>query len=251
MPRDQQQDSDCSASPELDIQKQEPSTRLSKAPFPSKSTLAAESKTPQFLYRVLIVDDEATIRESAAAILEGEGYEVHTAADGLEALQALGKSLPDMIISDLEMPQMSGFEFLAVVRKRFPHIPTIAISGEYLSSEDSTLLADAFLQKGQYTIKQLFLQVAKLLAASPIRSEKEKSDMAPLFVPRDRTGYLLITCPKCLRPSKLESTSLNGGIHQMLCHSCGSPVNFEINQEIEPLIKDMAEIARRTAKSVA
>jgi CheY-like chemotaxis protein len=59
---------------------------------------------------------------------------VLTAADGLEGLHALSKSLPDLIISDLNMPRMSGFEFLAVVRERFPHIATIAVSGEYLTS---------------------------------------------------------------------------------------------------------------------
>jgi hypothetical protein len=134
------------------------------------------------------------------------------------------------------MPQMSGFEFLAVVRKRFPHIATIAMSGEYIAAENpSGILADAFLQKGHYTIKELFQEIAKLLAASPIRSEREKSDFAPLFVPRDKAGYLLLTCPKCLRPNKLEATSLNGGIHQTICQSCRMPVQFEINHEIETL----------------
>ncbi len=69
-------------------------------------------------------------------MLEREGYEVLTAADGVDALHALSKSLPDLIISDLNMPRMSGFEFLAVVRERFPHIATIAISGEYIASEN-------------------------------------------------------------------------------------------------------------------
>jgi hypothetical protein len=149
---------------------------------------------------------------------------------------ALSKSLPDVIISDLNMPRMSGFEFLAVVRKRFPHIATIAMSGEYITSENAGL-ADAFLQKGHYTIKELFQEVSKLLAASPIRSEREKSDIAPLFVPRDNAGYLLLTCPKCLRPNKLEAMGLNGGIHQTICQSCSTPVKFEINHELEPLIK--------------
>ena len=45
----------------------------------------------------------------------------------------LRQSLPDMIISDLSMPNMSGFEFLSVVRRRFPHIPVIAISGNLKS----------------------------------------------------------------------------------------------------------------------
>jgi hypothetical protein len=112
------------------------------------------------------------------------------------------------------------------------------MSGEYITGENpSGILADAFLQKGRHTIKELFEEVAKLLAASPIRSEREKSDIAPLFVPRDHAGCLIITCPKCLRPSKLQAMSLNGGIHQTICRSCSMPVKFEINHEIEPLIK--------------
>ena len=66
---------------------------------------------------------------------------------------------------------------------------------------------------------------------------KRKSDVAPLFVPRDNAGYLIITCPKCLRPNKLEAMNLNGGLHQTTCQSCGMPVSFEIDHEIEPLTK--------------
>jgi len=224
---------------ELDIQRgSERIVAAETAASPHQSTLVAEAEVPQFRYRVLVVDDEPEIRQVAGMTLEREGYEVLTAADGLDGLHALSKSLPDVIISDLNMPRMSGVEFLAIVRKRFPHIATIAMSAEDITSGNpSGILADAFLQKGQYTLKELFQEVAKLLAASPIRSEKEKSDIAPLFVPRDGAGYLIITCPKCLRPNKLEAMSLNGGIHQTICQSCGMPVKFEINHEIEPLIK--------------
>ncbi len=158
--------------------------------------------------------------------------------DGLDGLHALSKSLPDLIISDLNMPRMSGFELLAIVRERFPHIATIAVSGEYIAAgNQSGIVADAFLEKSIYTFKEISCEVAKLLAASPIRSESKKSEMAPLFVPRDKAGYLIITCPKCLRPNKLEATTLNGGLHETTCESCGAPVNFEINHEIEPLMK--------------
>ena len=205
---------------------------------PSEGTLPAVARVQQFPYRVLIVDDEPSICKTAGQILESEGYEVLTAKDGLEGLHALGKSLPDLIISDLNMPRMSGFEFLAVVRERFPHIPTIAMSGGYSSGEMPVgILADAFLQKGNYTVKQLSHEVGKLLAGSPLRSETRKSEIAPLFVPRDSAGYLIIACPMCLRPTKLEAMSLNGGIHQTICQSCSTPVKFEINHEIEPLIK--------------
>jgi len=203
--------------------------------YESKPSVEASALT-QFRFRILVVDDEPAICETAGQILEREGYEVLTAKDGVDGLNALSKSLPDLIISDLNMPRMSGFEFLAVVRERFPHIATIAMSGGHSSGEMPIgILADAFLQKGSYTIKELSQQVGKLLAASPLRSEKRKSDVAPLFVPRDSAGYLIITCPKCLRPNKLEAMSLNGGLHQTRCQTCGMPVRFEINHEIEPL----------------
>lgn len=239
MTASQREDCDKGVSPELGMQKMSEQTmRAEGAASPCERTPGFESKIPQFRYRVLVVDDEPSIRETAGLILEGEGYEVLTVADGLDGLQALSKSLPDVIISDLNMPRMSGFEFLAIVRKRFPRIATIAMSGEYITSENpSGILADAFLQKGHYTIKELFQEVSKLLATSPIRSEREKSDIAPLFVPRDNAGYLLLTCPKCLRPSKLEAGGLNGGIHQTICQSCSAPVKFEINHELGPLIK--------------
>ena len=215
---------------ELDIQKMQERTAAAEQP----GTLVAEAKVRQFPYRILVLDDEPSIREAVREILESQSYEVLTAADGLDGLHALSRSLPDVIISDLNMPRMSGFEFLAIVRKRFPHIATIAMSGEYLAGENPIgILADAFLQKGSSMVKELFEEVAKLLASSPIRSEREKTDIAPLFVPRDHAGYLIITCPKCLRPNKLEAMSLNGGIHQTICQSCSMRVKFEINHEIE------------------
>jgi len=226
--------------PELDIQKMPQHTVAAEKGARSNEGIppTEANGVAQFRFRILVVDDEPSIRETARQILEREGYEVLTAADGLDGLHALSKSLPDLIVSDLNMPRMSGFEFLAIVRKRFPHIATIAVSGEYIPVENpSGILADAFLQKGQYAITELFQEIGKLLRASPIRSEREKSDIAPLFVPRDNAGYLIITCPKCLRPNKLEAMSLNGGLHQTTCQSCGTPVKFEINHEIEPLLK--------------
>jgi CheY-like chemotaxis protein len=219
--------------PELNIPKMPLSNIASERARPIEVPLIEQRPAAQFSYRILVVDDEPSIRETAKPLLENVGYEVVTANDGLDALYALSKSLPDVIISDLHMPRMSGFEFLGIVRKRFPHIAIIAMSGEFIPGENlHVVMADAFWQKGQ-PIRKLFQEIARVVAASPARSEREKNDIEPLLVRRSSGGYLIITCPKCLRPSKLHAVSLNGGIHETICPSCSTPVKFEINQEIE------------------
>jgi CheY-like chemotaxis protein len=101
-----------------------------------------------FPYRILIVEDDPRLREVGKLVLETQGYEVHVAGDGFEALIALKRSLPDIIISDLSMPNMNGFELLSVVRRRFPTIPVIVISGEFsVLTVPESVLADAFFPK--------------------------------------------------------------------------------------------------------
>jgi CheY-like chemotaxis protein len=188
--------------------------------------------------RILCVDDEACVRSTASAVLESGGYEVITARDGMEGLDYLEAAVPDVIISDLSMPRMSGFEFLQVVRTRFPHIPVIAISGEYAGSHmPNGILADAFFEKGQYTIPQLFERIRELLRAAPIRPPAAPQSAAPLWVAKDGSGKALVTCPKCLRSLEIRLAGLNGGIHQVVCDSCGRSVRFVIDERLENIIQ--------------
>jgi DNA-binding NtrC family response regulator len=99
--------------------------------------------------RLLIVDDESAIRQSLSCVFEAIGYRVRTAEDGISALNALREEMPEILISDLNMPGMSGFELLTMVRSQFPHLKTIAMSGAFLGDEvPSGVAADAFYQKG-------------------------------------------------------------------------------------------------------
>ena len=66
--------------------------------------------------RVLIVDDEPSIRQMVATLLSLEGFEVETAADGREALQCVADTEPDLVLSDVRMPNMNGCELLAAIR---------------------------------------------------------------------------------------------------------------------------------------
>ena len=116
---------------------------------------------------ILVVDDAQSTRRAIAALLASEGYTVSTAQDGLDALEQLQLQTPDLIISDLNMPRMSGIELLQIVRHRFPEIPVIAASGDY--EDDDTpdgLVADAFYAKGSHQPKDLLRIVAKLTSTS-------------------------------------------------------------------------------------
>jgi len=97
---------------------------------------------------VLVVDDEPMIRTSLSLILAQIGYLVRSAGDGFSALAELQKEIPTILISDLNMPGMNGFELLSQVRRRFPSVQTIAMSGAFSGDAvPSGVVADAFYSK--------------------------------------------------------------------------------------------------------
>ena len=191
-----------------------------------------------FQTRILVVDDEPVILETMTAILESEGFVVRTAEDGFAALLALRQTPPDIIISDLRMPNMSGFELLSVVRRRFPHIPIIAISGEYIAvGMPPGLLADSFLQKGGYTQQQLFETIRRLLADSPIRPHAPKGDTAPLWIPRRNADYVVATCPGCLRSFPVDDAATTTDIREIECPSCGPKVRYLVDSAVLKMLE--------------
>lgn len=181
----------------------------------------------QFVYRILVVDDDERIRKVSADVLShGGNYQVLTAADGFEALALMRKAIPDLIVSDLKMPNMSGFELLSVVRRRFPQIPVIAITGEFVGSPGPEgLLADALFQKGQYAPDELFKKILALLEQSPIRPHLPKLDKAPVWIPRNGNYYVL-TCTDCLRSFSVPSDEAKKGLQKLPCIHCGVELRF-------------------------
>jgi len=179
-----------------------------------------------FNFRILVVDDERAILDASAAVLGTRGYEVRTASDGFHALAELRRSLPDLVISDLRMPNMSGFELLSVIRRRFPHIPVVAISGEYNGTIPAGLIADAFFTKGIYPPEQLFSKIAELIESSPLRPNIAKLDKAPVWVPRNDAGYFVVTCTECLRSFSVPDEHASPEVHEAACVFCSSKVRY-------------------------
>lgn len=179
-----------------------------------------------FPYRVLVVDDDPALLQISSLVFRDHGYEVRTAADGFQALLELRRSTPDVIVSDLRMPNMSGFELLSVVRRRFPHIPVIAISGEFEGESPAGLVADAFFIKGQYPPEDLFGKIADLIEQSPLRPNMTKPDRAPVWIPLSNTGYYVVTCTDCLRSFSVPDQDDGSEVHSTACTFCGTIVSY-------------------------
>jgi CheY-like chemotaxis protein len=188
-------------------------------------------------HHVLVVDDEAIVRESLAMLFRSKGYEVSTAQDGFDALLQLRKMTPDLITCDLNMPNMSGFEFLSVVRRRFSQIPVVAISGAYGCGEavPGGIIADAFYAKGQHRPETLLATVAGLILTSAERARAHQQQSAPVWIPRngkDSRGvpFIVVTCTECLRsfPLSVADEALPE-VQETPCLFCPNTVRYIVD----------------------
>jgi CheY-like chemotaxis protein len=125
--------------------------------------------------RVLLVDDNLRGLSARKSVLEELGAGITTASSAAEALAFLAAQPFDLVVTDYQMPRMNGVEFIAQLRKQFPGIPVILISGFVDSlglSEDSTG-ADIVIQKSNNEVAHLVRSVSRLLRRrKPAQSQK-------------------------------------------------------------------------------
>ena len=202
---------------------------------------------------LLIVDDEPSIRFSLCCLLTEIGYKVRTAEDGFTALAEIRKEVPEVLLSDLNMPGMSGFELLSVVRRRFPKTQTIAMSGAFAGDEvPSGVAADAFYQKGSSMASLL-----RIMESMPVHERMHGSSLSekgPAWILSDglsASGELRVTvsCPECLRTF---SHSLNQSVlhaWQGVCTHCQSEIHLAVVPSAERGIESLA-LSERSSSSV-
>src|SRR5271166_3476130 len=129
--------------------------------------------------QILVVDDEPSIRETLGMLLLSVGYEVAMAENGVSAVSQLNRTVPDLIVTDLNMPEMSGIELISHVRSRYPSISIVAMSGDYQGDAvPAGLVADRFYPKGQHP-HNLLTTIASLIAMSPARGSAYESRTRP------------------------------------------------------------------------
>jgi CheY-like chemotaxis protein len=212
-------------------------TGIHKGPEPS-------DRSPRFKSRLLIADDDEKLLITLSVLFSREGYEVRTARDGFEALSIMRDSLPDVLISDLEMPNMSGFELLSVVRRRFPGVTVIVLSGQFLpGAQNPAVLCDQHIKKGGNSHTKLVASVRDLLSHSPLRAQPAKLDKAAVWLPKPTNGYFLLTCPDCLRSFPIMTRkTVTGKDATVACDYCGTEVKYHVAESDFPIADDLRKI---------
>ena len=120
--------------------------------------------------RILIVDDDERQRNALVAMLSDRDFETQVAADGQEALERLTTFNADVIVSDLVMPRMDGFELLRHLNERGDHTPAIALTG--FGSMEKALSAVHDLKAFWYLEKPVEARAFRILLDRAIRHKR-------------------------------------------------------------------------------
>lgn len=193
------------------------------------------ARMPDLKYSILIVEDEESVRTSLAMVLSVLGHRVRSASDGLRALIEMRQEAPDILLSDLNMPGMSGFELLSVVRRRFPAVRVIAMSGAFSGDQvPCGVTADAFYPKGSGVA--ILMQAIESLALSnrPLRDTPE-----PIWIQKnghDTRGaeFVTIACPDCFRTFPQVISGAASLILETSCIFCRSSIHYGIVEPLDP-----------------
>lgn len=129
------------------------------------------------MFKVLIVEDDSDLRNLFKKVLEKNGYEVSTASNGAEALSLLSTSYEDVIISDIMMPVMDGYEFIRSLRDGGVETPVLMITAKdsfddmrrgFLSGADDYLVKPV-------NVNEMVLRVSALLRRAKMISERKQT----------------------------------------------------------------------------
>jgi CheY-like chemotaxis protein len=152
--------------------------------------------------KILLVEDDNNLREIYQARLQAEGYDIISARDGEEALVVAKQEMPDLVISDVMMPKISGFEMLDILRNTegLQHVKVIMLTA-LGQAEDQTradcLGADRYLVKSQVTLEDIVNAAKDLLSAPAAAAAAAPADVVPAA-----TGAVATETPAAPAPAE-------------------------------------------------
>ena len=123
---------------------------------------------------ILVVDDDETTRTILRKMILKDGWHVEEAEHGKNAIQCINDNKPELMLLDLLMPVMDGFELLNILKAddAWKNIPVIVITSKDLTEEDYAFLTDnvdRVIQKGKYTRKELILRINEAIKESNLK----------------------------------------------------------------------------------
>jgi CheY-like chemotaxis protein len=188
---------------------------------------------------MLVVDDDEPIRCLMSEIFLELGHEVRTAPDGFSALTQIRERQPHILLSDLNMPGMSGYELLSVVRRRFVNIQVIAMSTAFSTTTvPNGVAADAYYPKGANFA--MLLEIVEQMTKRELQLRRQNDPSTPIWVAGNGhrpTGeaYVTLSCPECLRtfPQVVEDDSRK--ILAAWCVYCYTLIDYAIVHPVQPL----------------
>jgi CheY-like chemotaxis protein len=210
-------------------------SRLRNAYWMSNKTDGWEERMPILKAKLLIVDDEPSTRTLLGQIFRGMGHPVRVAEDGFAALDEMRTETPDILVSDLNMPRMSGFELLSVVRRKIPEVYVIATSGAFSGDEvPNGIAADAFHEKAT-GLSGLFEMVKSAVIGANVRAASAAS--TPIWISHFRkdnsmTTRVLLSCAECLRSFSLSVGAADFVIRETECVHCGTMIHYATVQPL-------------------
>jgi CheY-like chemotaxis protein len=115
--------------------------------------------------RVLVVDDEIDLVELLDIVLSADGWTVSTATDGLWALEAVAREMPDVILLDMRMPILNGWEFAAALAARYPgHPPIVVMTAAAEPERHAAEIAAAGWIAKPFDVKRVAAELRRVLS---------------------------------------------------------------------------------------
>ena len=142
----------------------------------------------QIPYRILLAEDDSGVRRTLALVLESAGYDVTTTEHGLHAMFLLQNIHPHILIYELNLPNVQGHDFLAIVRTRFPQIAVVLMTGsnDLDGNVPNGIFADAIYIKGHTGPAALLQTLSELIQTIEARTNDHKSHGAQPLIAGER-----------------------------------------------------------------
>ena len=160
--------------------------------------------------KILLVEDDKSLREIYGVRLLAEGYDIVSAGDGEEALAMAIKDRPDLIVSDVMMPKISGFDMLDILRsttetKNIKVIMMTALSSEEQRQRGVNLGADRYLVKSQVGIEDVVRTVHEVLADAPVAGHAPLVSTPPAAPSAPPAAATTAPAPASVTPSPVPA----------------------------------------------